>query len=116
MTWRQANGNYHLGDITFRARTVGSSAWISGDTAASRQPVTVLSTSGSVFAASDLTPTLPTNSPLKIIRQWVVDKDNLQLLFVVKNTQPVSVEIGALGLPLEFNNVCSPLSPTHPLI
>ena len=39
MTARQYNGNYHLGDITFRARTVGSTAWVQGDSSASRQPL-----------------------------------------------------------------------------
>src|ERR1700761_922912 len=36
MTARAGNQNYHLGDITFRARTVGSTAWISGDTSTKR--------------------------------------------------------------------------------
>ncbi|PPQ73464.1 hypothetical protein CVT24_007555 [Panaeolus cyanescens] len=104
MSQRQGNRNYHLGDITFRARASGSSAWISGDTSTNRRPVTAITPSGSSFASSDLTPTLPTNSPLNIVRQWVIDNENLQLLFVVKNTQSVPVEIGALGIPLEFNN------------
>lgn len=105
MTLRQGNHNYHLGDITFRARTSGSSAWISGDTSTNRRPVTALSASGAVFAASDLTPTLPTDSPLNIVRRWVIDNNNLQLSFTIKNAQSVLVEIGALGVPLEFNNV-----------
>ncbi|KAF9056072.1 hypothetical protein BJ165DRAFT_1430646 [Panaeolus papilionaceus] len=105
MTLRQGNHNYHLGDITFRARTSGSSAWISGDTSTNRRPVTALSASGAVFAASDLTPTLPTDSPLNIVRRWVIDNNNLQLSFTIKNAQSVPVEIGALGVPLEFNNI-----------
>lgn len=30
LTLRQYNGNYHFGDVTFRVRKAGSSAWISG--------------------------------------------------------------------------------------
>ncbi|KDR85499.1 hypothetical protein GALMADRAFT_218596 [Galerina marginata CBS 339.88] len=105
MSERQSNGNYHLGDITFRVRKVGSTAWLSGDTSTSRKPVTALHVSGTVLAAANLSSTLPSNSLLTITRQWVFDEDQLQLLFVVKNSQTVPVEIGALGMPLEFNNI-----------
>ncbi|PPR01779.1 hypothetical protein CVT24_001802 [Panaeolus cyanescens] len=71
MTFRQGNGNYHLGDITFRARTVGSNNWISGDTSTDRRPVTAFPPSGSVFAASNLTPTLSVDSPLNIVRHGI---------------------------------------------
>ncbi|KAI0694411.1 hypothetical protein BC835DRAFT_1005706 [Cytidiella melzeri] len=105
MTARQYNGNYHIGDITFRARQVGSTAWILGDTSTARRTVTVVSPSGSTLAAADLTPTLPSGSPLGITRRWVSNNGTLQLLFDVKNIKNVSVEIGALGAPLEFNNI-----------
>ncbi|KAJ3512831.1 hypothetical protein NLJ89_g3297 [Agrocybe chaxingu] len=107
MTQRQGNRNYHLGDITFRARRTGTTAWIGGDTAAARRPVTALSVSGSTLAAANLAPTLPSDSLLDINRQWVVQENRLQLLFAVKNSQTVAVEIGALGIPLEFNNIFS---------
>jgi hypothetical protein len=106
MAARQYNGNYHLGDITFRARPIGSSSWISGDTSTARRPVTPIKVSGNTLAAADLTPTLPSGSPLGITRRWVLDNGTLQLLYDVKNVRNVSVEIGALGAPLEFNNVC----------
>jgi hypothetical protein len=105
MTLRQNNGNYHLGDITFRVRKVGSTTWLSGDTSAARKPVVALPISGSTLAAADLTPTLPSNSLLNITRRWTLKNDQLQLLFAVQNSQTVAVEIGALGAPLEFNNV-----------
>lgn len=105
MTQRQYNGNVHLGDISFRARVVGSSAWISGDTFSSRKPVRALSTSGPTLAAADLSPSLPSNSLLNITRRWVFQNNTLQVLFDVTNSRANSVEIGALGAPLEFNNV-----------
>lgn len=105
MTLRQYDGNYHLGDVTFRARVVGSSAWISVDTAASRDIVEALPTQGSTLAAASLAPTLPSGALLNITRRWTVDNGSFQLLFDVANSQESSVEIGALGLPLEFNNV-----------
>ena len=105
MSQRQANGNYHLGDLTFRARVVGSSAWTSGDTSAKRQVVAALNVSGSTLAAADLTPTLPNGTLLSITRRWTLSDGDLQLLFDVKNSQQQAVEIGAMGAPLEFNNV-----------
>lgn len=104
MSKRQGNKQYHLGDITFRARIVGSSSWVSGDSASTRKPVTALSASGTTLAAADLAPTLPSNSPLKIIRRWVLNNSHLELQFEVTNSQSTAVEIGALGAPLEFNN------------
>jgi hypothetical protein len=37
----------------------------------------------------------------------------LQLLFDVTNSQTSAVETGALGIPLEFNNVSDSLSLVH---
>ncbi|KAG5733784.1 hypothetical protein E4T56_gene8209 [Termitomyces sp. T112] len=105
MAKRQSNGQYHLGDLTFRARKVGSTTWVSGDTSTARSPVTAISTSGTTLAAANLTPTLPTSSLLNITRRWIVEDNILQLLFDVTNSQTTAVEIGALGIPLEFNNI-----------
>jgi hypothetical protein len=118
MAQRQGNGQYHLGDITFRTRLVGSPHWISGDSAAARHPVTTLPASGSTLASANLAPTLSPNSLLSITRRWALTKDAsnqemLQLLFDVTNSQMSAVEIGALGIPLEFNNVSDSLSLVH---
>ena len=107
MSFRKSNGNYHLGDVTFRVREQGRSTWINGDSSAARQPVVPLPVSGNVMASADLSPTLPSGSLINIIRQWVVQDGTLQLLFIVKNSQSYPIEIGALGSPLEFNNVSS---------
>ena len=105
MLQRQYNGNYHLGDITFRARAVGSSNWTSGDSSVARQPVNTLPPVGDVLAVADLTPTLPADSLLKITRRWSLNNGNLELLFDVVNPNDFAIEVGALGAPLEFNNV-----------
>ena len=105
MQLRQFNGNYHLGDVTYRARLVGTTSWISGDTSTSRKPVTPISATGPVLAAANLSPTLPANSLLNITRRWVLNQGVLELLFDVTNPQNSAVEVGALGAPLEFNNV-----------
>ncbi|KAI0367296.1 hypothetical protein BV20DRAFT_569238 [Pilatotrama ljubarskyi] len=108
MSQRQSNGNYHLGDLTFRARIAGSSSWTSGDTSTQRRivtPVTPLNATGSTLAAANLSPTLPSGSLLNVTRRWVLANGDLELLFDITNSQKQAVEIGALGAPLEFNNI-----------
>ncbi|RYG33435.1 hypothetical protein EON81_18160, partial [bacterium] len=104
-TDRQMNGFYHLGDITFRARAVGSADWVEGSSATKRQAVRTLAASGDTLVAQDLTPTLPENSPLQITRRWAKQDGRLALLFDVKNAGATAVEIGALGIPMPFNNI-----------
>ncbi|MGC4046965.1 MAG: DUF5695 domain-containing protein [Armatimonas sp.] len=104
---RQGNGFHHLGDITLKVRTAGASEWISADTAAKRIPVSVQTGTGAVLAQSDLTDTLPTGFPIKITRAWLFERGQLVLRFTLKNTTTTPVEIGALGLPVVFNNIIS---------
>lgn len=105
LTARSTNGYYHLGDIDFRLRTGTSGAWKSYSTAFSREPVQALSTSGNVLAAADLAATLPPDFPLKLTRTWALENGKLALRFTMVNKAPKIVEIGALGIPMIFNNV-----------
>ena len=102
---RAANGYYHLGDLTFRLRTNSSDSWREFSTAAARKPVTPLPASGKTLAAADLGPTLPADTPLQITRSWIVENGRLVLRFELKNKSTVPVEIGALGIPVIFNNM-----------
>lgn len=105
---RAGDGQYHWGDVTFRYRNVGSTAWINGDSSAARNPVTALSAASNttVLAASGLAPTLPTDtSALNITRQWLDVDGDLGLSFTLTNTVNTSLEIGSLGFPVEFNNI-----------
>ncbi|KAI1879261.1 hypothetical protein JX265_002215 [Neoarthrinium moseri] len=97
---RARNGQYHWGDITFRYRQAGtSSAWVDGDSALARQPVTAYSNT-----SANLTPTLP-SGPLNITRQWTDVDGDLALEFSIQNTGSSSIEIGSLGFPAEFNSI-----------
>ncbi|MGA2542693.1 MAG: DUF5695 domain-containing protein [Verrucomicrobiota bacterium] len=101
---RQANRFYHIGDLTFRLRTNQAEAWANYSTAAARQPVAALPVTAPALAAADVSATLPDACPFQVIRTWTVEKDRLVLRFDVKNKLDVPVEIGALGIPLIFNN------------
>ncbi|KAA8572134.1 hypothetical protein MFRU_018g01310 [Monilinia fructicola] len=97
---RSANGNYHVGDITLRYRNVGATSWISVDSAAARAAVT--STGGT---SANLAPTLPSGIPFNITRVWSANGADINLNFTITNKGTTSIEIGALGFPIEFNSI-----------
>lgn len=102
---RSQNGYFHLGDLTVRLRSEGETDWLNYSTAAARMPVLPLPAPGTVLARADLAPTLPADIPLQIIRAWQVEHGKLVLRFQLKNKSAKSVQIGALGIPMIFNNV-----------
>ncbi len=102
---RSGAGYFHLGDITLRYRQGTSGAYTNVTTSASRTQVTAQTASGSLLAGADLTPALPSTVPLTITRQWVTEGGRLIMRFTLKNKSTSSVQIGALGLPMVFNNV-----------
>lgn len=101
---RSGPGYMHLGDLTLRWRMAGGSRWQNVTTSASRSPVTSLATSGEVKAAADLAPVLP-DVPLTVIRSWAVEGGRLVMRVELKNDTALPVEVGALGLPMIFNNI-----------
>lgn len=105
LTARSQDGYFHLGDLTLRLRSGNSGAWKNYSTATARQPVTALPVSPGILAAADLTPTLPSDIPLQVTRTWAVERNRLVLRFTLRNTSRSVVEVGALGIPLIFNNV-----------
>jgi len=104
---RDSDGFHHLGDLTIRTRSGNGGKWDSYSTAANRQPVMSLPASGTTLASSDLTPTLPSDCPLHITRRWELDKGQLVLKFILENKTDLPVQIGALGIPMIFNNILS---------
>lgn len=102
---RSADGLYHLGDINLRLRTGADKEWKKYSTAAKRASVQALNTSGTVMAAADLAATLPNEIPLSIKRFWELQNGTLILRFELKNKSAENVEIGALGIPMIFNNI-----------
>ncbi|HYL83801.1 MAG TPA: DUF5695 domain-containing protein [Candidatus Angelobacter sp.] len=102
---RSRDGYYHLGDIDLRVRTGGAGDWKDYSSSLARAPVTALPATDQVLASADLQPTLPSDIPLSVTRTWGVEGGNLVLRFTLKNKTAESVEIGALGIPMIFNNV-----------
>ncbi|UDD66066.1 hypothetical protein AFCA_013229 [Aspergillus flavus] len=103
LPYRAANGQYHIGDITFRYRAVGEKEWTAGDSSQAR--AVVKSLDANALAAADITSTLPSSSALQIVRQWLDVEGDLGLSFTLTNKGNSSVEIGSLGFPIESNSI-----------
>ncbi len=104
---RSQDGYNHLGDLDLRLRTGSEGEWKSYSTAMARAPVTALPPAPGVLIAADLAPTLPPDIPLQIAREWRVENGKLVLQFTLKNKSQQAVQVGALGIPMIFNNVLS---------
>ena len=105
LSHRQADRYHHLGDLILRARVGGSGQWRTYDTAESRKPVEPLPAPGPTLAKANLFPTLPADIPLEITRSWIVDNGRLVLRFELRNKSSQPVQLGALGIPMVFNNM-----------
>ncbi|WP_316830119.1 DUF5695 domain-containing protein [Pedobacter aquatilis] len=101
---RSADGLYHLGDINLRLRTITDTAWKSYSTAAKRKPVKAIAMKNTL-AAADLSETLAADIPLTIKRIWELKDGKLVLRFQLSNKTSKAVEIGALGIPMIFDNI-----------
>src|SRR6185503_18131956 len=101
---RAANGYHHLGDLILSVRSSPTGPWQKYDTAESRAPVKSL-VSEPALVSADLSPTLPADIPLHILRSWIVDKGQLVLRFELKNKTTQPIQLGALGIPMIFNNM-----------
>ncbi len=102
---RSKDGYYHLGDLDLRLRSGNAGEWKNYSTSIARKPVTALPASGETLAVADLSPTLPSEVPLQIVRTWALEGGKLVLRFTLKNKTAETIQMGALGIPMVFNNV-----------
>lgn len=102
---RSSDGLYHLGDINLKLRYIGEETWKSYSTAAKRSPVKNIQTGKNILAAADLAATLPADIPFEVKRIWEMLNGKLVLRFELKNKTDKNVEIGALGIPMIFDNI-----------
>ena len=100
---RLDDGFYHLGDLTLRTQVDGA-AWRSFSTANAREAHSPLDVPN-VLPISDLNPALGPDCPLSVHREWTQQKQHLVLRFHLQNGGTRPVRLGALGVPMVFNNV-----------
>ncbi len=101
---RSGPGYMHLGDLTLRWRMAGAGQWQNITTSSSRRQVTPIEASGEVKAAANLTPVL-SGLPLSVTRTWATEGGRLVMRVSLTNESNSPVEVGALGLPMIFNNI-----------
>ena len=58
-----------------------------------------------MLAAADISASMGAGIPLRVERQWVNDDGVLALRFTLVNSSNAPVEIGALGMPMVFDNI-----------
>ncbi|MFM1878077.1 MAG: hypothetical protein RLZZ241_943 [Bacteroidota bacterium] len=104
LQFRNADTLYHLGDLNFRYR-LPKGPWIKESTAYHRKPIDALPVIEPILAGADLGATLSENLPFQIKRFYEADGADLILRFELTNTHSEPVEIGALGIPMIFNNI-----------
>ncbi|MDO3695324.1 DUF5695 domain-containing protein [Wenyingzhuangia sp. chi5] len=111
---RDKDGLYHLGDINLRIKEIDGD-WKSYSTAEKRSKVTPIKVSGDVLSGADLANTLPKDIPVTIKRFYEVVENQLVLRFEIINKSASNIEIGALGVPMIFNNILEgkSLTETH---
>jgi hypothetical protein len=102
---RSGPGYFHLGDLTLRLRQ-GAGAWQNFSTHTARTPINALPAGDGVLAAANLAPVM-SEAPVEIVRSWTIEGGRLGLRFEIVNTSDTPVEIGALGIPMIFNNYLS---------
>ncbi|MDG6719252.1 DUF5695 domain-containing protein, partial [Staphylococcus aureus] len=101
---RAGNGYNHLGDIHVRLRS-GDGPWQDFSSSRQRRPVHILPARGDVMAAANITASMGSGLPLRIVREWVKEGNGPALRFTLTNTSSQAVEIGALGMPMTFDNI-----------
>jgi hypothetical protein len=102
---RSVDGYFHLGDLNLRLRVVGNPEWHGYSTALERHPVVSLPVEPGELQRDNLAPTLPADFPLQLIRSWAIVDGKLAMRFTLHNPGNRAIEIGALGIPLVFNNL-----------
>lgn len=111
---RDKDSLYHLGDINVRIKELNGD-WKTYSTAYKRAAVVPLEVSGNILAAADLSNTLPKDIPVIVKRFYELDNGQLIMRFEITNKLDEPIEIGALGVPMIFNNILEgkSLTETH---
>ncbi|WP_028965485.1 DUF5695 domain-containing protein [Sphingomonas phyllosphaerae] len=101
---RSGDGFNQIGDLHLRVRGTDG-AWRDFSSAQHRVPVRALAATGNVIARADITATMGEGFPLTVERTWLRDKGAPVLRFTLSNRGTTPVEIGALGMPMVFDNI-----------
>ncbi|WP_298093402.1 DUF5695 domain-containing protein, partial [uncultured Sphingomonas sp.] len=101
---RTGDGYNHLGDLNLRVRAPGA-AWRDFASAHERRPIRPLPAGGTTIAGADITASMGSDAPFRVERFWRNEGGRLALAFRITNTTAAPLEIGALGMPMVFDNI-----------
>lgn len=101
---RAGDGFFHTGDLRY-AVPGADGAWRWFSTAARRTEGRGLPLADGEIAAEDISASAGPDAPLRIVRRWSRDGDDLVLRWELTNPTDAPIELGGLGLPLSFNNL-----------
>lgn len=101
---RAGDGYMHIGDLNLRVRTPGG-PWRDFASSHHRKPIRPLAARAGTIAAADITPTMGEGVPFTVERRWLKEGDRLVLRFRIVNTSDTPQEVGALGMPMVFDNI-----------
>ncbi len=101
---RAGDGYNHIGDLHVRLRAPGGE-WRDFSSAHRRAPIRPLPASGATLSVADITATMGAGVPLRVVRRWTDDGGTVGLTFALTNAGTTAVEIGALGMPMVFDNI-----------
>ncbi|MDJ0276434.1 DUF5695 domain-containing protein [Sphingomonas sp. 2R-10] len=101
---RAGDGYNHLGDLHLRVREAGGT-WRDFDSSRTRRPIRALRATGATIAAADITATMGADAPFRIERRWLNEGGQVALRFRILNTSARSLELGAVGMPMVFDNI-----------
>lgn len=101
---RAGDGYNHIGDLNLRVRAPGGE-WRDFASAQARKPIWLLPAGGKVIAAADITKSMGVDAPFRVERRWVNEAGLLALRFRITNSSDAPLEIGALGMPMVFDNI-----------
>jgi hypothetical protein len=99
---RDRDNFFHLGDVNITLKKEGAADWQKYSSSTKRVDVKPLAHKKSL-AAANMTAALG-DIPLEVNRYWQNVNGDLVLKFEIKNTTKSKYEIGALGIPMIFNN------------
>ncbi|SFP57760.1 DUF5695 domain-containing protein [Sphingomonas rubra] len=103
---RRGDGFNHVGDVHLRLRR-GAGAWQDYSSSRQRRPIKALAAGGAVIARADITGTMGAGIPLTVERAWVRQDGVPALRITLANPGTRPVEVGAMGLPMVFDNIIS---------
>ncbi len=104
---RSGTGYNHVGDLHLRVRAIRATAgaWVDCSTSIPQGAVKPLAVAAGEVAAADISAALGAACALQVERHWSAEGDAPVLRFKIRNAGDAPIELGAIGMPMVFDNL-----------